>query len=212
MPLHFATGLAAVGLAASQAAPAQARPDAHICDLGWGPDVVVNTGPSRDDRYKVPEQFRSPRRSANVDRKAEGMCPTRALPLRRLTDEQESLFRFTSGFGQEMNSVVRSGDDWAAVWHTAVRRHGYAPALPRIEFGREMLLIATMGTRPTGGYRVVIDRALERQSDIQVFVRHIAPGPRCGTTAAITHPMDAVRLRRSDKPVTWIVRQELAHC
>jgi hypothetical protein len=75
-----------------------------------------------------------------------------------------------------------------------------------------MVLLAAMGPRPTGGYRVIIDRVLPRSEALEAFVRHISPGQRCGTTQAVTSPVDIVRVPATTKPVRWVVEQEVLDC
>jgi hypothetical protein len=84
--------------------------------------------------------------------------------------------------------------------------------LPRLEFDREMLLVAAMGARSSGGYRIEIVSATEHPTEIVARVVETAPGRRCGTIQAITEPADIVRLARSDKPVRWAVEQVVEEC
>ena len=38
-----------------------------------------------------------------------------------------------------------------------------------------------------------------------VLVTRTSPGPRCGATAALTNPVDVVRVPLTTKPVRWLV-------
>ena len=72
--------------------------------------------------------------------------------------------------------------------------------------------MAAMGTQPTGGYAIAIDRVIETPNTIDVQVVRTSPGPRCGTTAALTSPVDIVRVARSDKEVRWYPRDVVSDC
>ena len=50
---------------------------------------------------------------------------------------------------------------------------------------------AALGTRSTGGYHVLIDLIEVSDGQMTVLVWEIRPGPRCGTTRALTHPFHA---------------------
>ena len=97
------------------------------------------------------------------------------------------------------------------MWRRITARQGNPQPAPQIDFDREMLLIAAYGTKATGGYSMVIDRVLETPHGLEAQVRRIAPGPRCGTTAALTSPLDIVRVPRSDQ-VHWLVNDVVSDC
>lgn len=197
---------------------------AEICDLGWGPEVMVSVGDLRNDqRYQIPERFKrravgSPdsggrRRTDSSDRRPRaGACPTRSVPIVRFRDEVAAGFRHFSGVRQEQRLAVRTRTQWRAAWRSIARSSSLEHGPPTIDFRREMVLIAAMGARPSGGYRVVIEKILDRPGDLQVVVRHISPGPNCGAIAAITHPLDAVRIPASPKPLSWVVREQVSDC
>ena len=134
------------------------------------------------------------------------------MPLVRFGQSVTNYFGFSSGIHDERQIDIRSSAEWEAQWRRMTARYGNPPPPPPVDFAREMVLMAAMGNRPTGGYRVVIDRVLPRPDALEAFVRHISPGPRCGTTQAITSPVDLVRVPATDKPVRWVVEQEVVDC
>lgn len=134
------------------------------------------------------------------------------LPLGRFDEQAASSFRFMSGLYQERRLVIRSAAEWLGQWRRITARQGGPPPLPAVDFRREMLLMAGMGPQPSGGYRVVIDRVLEQPGDLLAFVRFISPGRGCGAIAAVTSPVDIVRLPASPKNVRWVVEREAADC
>jgi hypothetical protein len=220
--------LAACGgtsFAAAQEQPSVASSDlVQVCDLGWGPETVVGTGEKADpDLYRVPDRFRRPGTDRNGTAargtgqlyKLRGRpleCPTRQLPLVRFTDGVSSHFRFMSGIRHEQSVAIRSRRSWRAQWHRVSGRRRDPVPTPSIDFEREMVLMVAMGPRRSGGYSVTIEKVLERPTDVQAIVRYMLPGPRCGAIAAITSPVDIVRVPASTKPVNWVVLRQATQC
>ena len=69
-----------------------------------------------------------------------------------------------------------------------------------------------MGTRATGGYVIAIDSIDTRGDTLRVLVREQSPGPRCGTTAALSAPVAVARIRRNDLPVRFTTRNVVKDC
>ena len=81
-----------------------------------------------------------------------------------------------------------------------------------IDFTRDMLLMAAMGPQRSGGYSVAIERVLDQPETLFVLVRMISPGPGCGAIAALTSPVDIVRLPASPKPIRWVLERTANDC
>lgn len=216
---------AAADLGGGPPAAAISSPSGEVCDFGWGPEINVFAGDLQGaERYQIPEKFRQ-QRSNSTDRSSSRSsefssarrrgadCPTQILPLTRFPDALVAPFRFSgSGFAREQRLDLHSGQQWKLQWRRMANNSSTKYVTPAIDFHREMVLIAAMGARPSGGYRVVIDRVIDRPRDIQVIVKHLSPGPNCGAIAAVTYPVDVVRIPSSDKPVNWVVLEQLTNC
>lgn len=133
-------------------------------------------------------------------------------PLQRLDARYGSIYRFSSGINEERLITLRNQREWEGQWYRITSRHGNPPGPPLVEFTTHMVLLAAMGARPSGGYSVSIDRVSEQPDELQAFVTFTSPGPRCGNTAAITHPADIALVRRSDKPVRFLVNRVVRDC
>jgi hypothetical protein len=57
-----------------------------------------------------------------------------------------------------------------------------------------------------------VDGATASAAGLTVRIRSVAPGPRCGTAAALTEPVDIARVTRHDGPVTFVERAETQDC
>jgi hypothetical protein len=137
--------------------------------------------------------------------------PQPDISVVRLRSEPYS-FEYSSGLDAPARVVVRDLQTWQSLWAQIYRRHGAAPPLPTIDFSREMIIVAALGSRASGGYGIIIDGASWQGSGIAVTVRSISPGPRCGVTAALTQPVDIARMPRRDGEVRFVERAEVSDC
>jgi hypothetical protein len=124
------------------------------------------------------------------------------LPVTRLRAEPYPL-TYNSGIGDSARVVVTSAGQWAQTWSAIWRNHSPQPALPQIDFAAEMVVVAAMGTRNSGGYAIYVDSAYQHSDRIEVVIRTVSPGTRCGTTAALTEPVDVARIPASSLPVRF---------
>jgi hypothetical protein len=134
------------------------------------------------------------------------------LPLARFDERTASAFSHHSGLYQERMIAIRSEPEWQGQWRRLTARQGGPPPLPQVDFASEMLLMAARGPQPSGGYRVVIDKVIEQPGELLAFVRFVSPGRGCGAIAAVTSPVDIVRLPASPKNVRWVVERQAAGC
>lgn len=120
-------------------------------------------------------------------------------------------FAYYSGLDDSARFVVRDAASWRARWDAINREMQPAPPVPAVDFSREMVVVAALGRRPSGGWSIVVDSAVWRGDAVEVFVRQLAPGRGCFTTAAISSPVDVVRVPRRDAPVRFreqVVRED----
>jgi hypothetical protein len=87
-----------------------------------------------------------------------------------------------------------------------------APALPSIDFGREMIIVAALGSRPNAGYDVVIEGAEQDSAGIQISVRVASPAAGCPVATAMTQPVDLARVPITDQPIRFRERDVVVSC
>ena len=121
-------------------------------------------------------------------------------------------YRHSSGFDTRQQFVVRDSAAWSTTWTTLLGSHSPKPPLPSVDFSREMLVVASMGTRSSGGYSVGIDSAFVARDTLFFRVIETSPGARCGTTAALTSPVGLARVERSDLPVGFATSSVVSEC
>ena len=102
--------------------------------------------------------------------------------------------------------VIRSHDEFSEFWKrllAPVPPGQWTPALPEIDFSKEMIVVSAMGEKPSSGYWTIIDGACEVDGQIEVFITNVDGGSCGGTLAVVTYPADAVRIPQSDLPVVF---------
>ncbi len=99
-------------------------------------------------------------------------CATE-LPLERVSGSFS--FPTRGELNVERRFVIRSHSEWETQW-ARISPKLYDPSgrpvkgreLPRIDFSRQMILIAEMGLKGSGGFHVSIRRVIDRGTFIQV--------------------------------------------
>lgn len=117
-----------------------------------------------------------------------------------------------SGFEARERSVIRTEDAWASAWQRIWGRHGEVPPLPEVDFERDRVVLAAMGTRPTSGHSIGITDANVEDGTLRVRVVEVSPGQGCVTAQVITHPVAAARVARVDGEVVFDEASEVHRC
>jgi hypothetical protein len=125
---------------------------------------------------------------------------------------QPIAFETNSGLGDSLHLVVRDTSSWRRIWQRIHQPFIPQPALPAIDFARDMVVVAAMGTRPSGGYNVVIEGAGEDSSGVEVFVRQSSPAAGCPLSAAFTQPVDVAKIPARPDSVRFSDRRVVIPC
>ena len=129
------------------------------------------------------------------------------LPVTRLRAEPYS-FSYSGGITDSVRLTVRDAGEWQQVWSAV----GHGTPLPQVDFGQEMVIVAALGQRYSGGFSIYVDSAYQRDGHVEVVVRKVSPGAKCATTAALTEPVDIARLPASTQPVRFRERSLVHDC
>ena len=76
------------------------------------------------------------------------------------------------GISQRARLVIRDRDKFNELWNQIMRpvSDKDKPALPDVDFSREMIIVAAMGHQPSP-YEIIIDSACEVDNQLEVLVR-----------------------------------------
>jgi protease stability complex PrcB-like protein len=138
----------------------------------------------------------------------DGQAP---LAVTRLGPETAS-FTYYSGMRQSQRLVVRDQATWQQTWSTIWSNTSAVPALPAVDFDREMVIVAALGERTSGGFSILVDRVTESGNGLTVSVRSVSPGSSCIVTLALTQPVDIVRVTRRDGMVSFTETTAVQNC
>ena len=117
----------------------------------------------------------------------------------------------TSGFTGPEQLVLRERAAWQAAW-ARLHEGMVAPALPTVDFTREMVVVLALGERSSGGYEVRFDGITASGANATVRYTITEPGPACMTTQALTTPVDVVRVPRVTGTVRFEPKTERSNC
>ncbi len=119
---------------------------------------------------------------------------------------------FVSGISDERRDVIRDGGAWESTWQQIFANLVPQPPVPDVDFTTEIVVLASMGTRPSGGFVVLIDGAVETEDKaLIVEVTETSPGPDCVVPALVTAPVDALVVPRFEH-VSFAERRQTTNC
>lgn len=82
-----------------------------------------------------------------------------------------------------------------------------------MDFDRDVVIRAAMGTRNTGGYAIEIRQVAAASGRLFAVVVETSPGDRCGVTEALTQPVDVVLVPgMAGREVAFSTREEVHTC
>ena len=134
-----------------------------------------------------------------------------AIPVTRLSPHSGS-FLYYSELQQPERLVVRDQAAWIAAWSSLWPNGMPIPALPAVDFSKDMIVIAALGGRSTGGYSIFVDSARAATPGLVVFVGTSSPGGHCITTQAFTQPVDIASLPRTEAAVAFVDVPQVEDC
>jgi hypothetical protein len=146
-----------------------------------------------------------------ADRSALAEGAGQPLAVERLQPESVS-FTFHSGMTDSARVVIRTETAWREAWQRLWATAQPKPPVPPVDFQRDLLVVAALGLRPTGGYGIVVDSAYRHADHVEVVIRKISPGSACIVTMATTQPVDVARLPATQQPVRFRERLEVRNC
>jgi hypothetical protein len=142
-----------------------------------------------------------------VDQVPDGASPVAAEPIA----EVQSVLSY-SGIEETTRMVITNQGAWVVAWEQLFRHTEPAPPVPAVDFARSAIVVAAMGTRPSGGHAITFEGAFRDDRRLYLVILERTPGPTCITTAALTAPVVVVRIARTDLPVAYVEKKETVSC
>ena len=119
--------------------------------------------------------------------------------------------RHFSGHEERARRVIRDRETWIRVWLRVTTTASSRP-VPQVDFDRNMIIFAAMGTRPNTGYQIEISQLYRHGDDIYAVVRETSPGRSCVVGQAITAPVTAALVPRTSGRVHFVEQTRVQHC
>lgn len=108
--------------------------------------------------------------------------------------------------------LVRDQPAWESLWKRLNANASPAPAVPPIDFTKDMLVVAGMGMKGHGGYKIAVSAATEEAGKITIEITETSPGPRCMNAMMMTSPVIVAKLPRRTGDVTFDVVRKVVDC
>lgn len=116
-----------------------------------------------------------------------------------------------SGIEERRRAVARTEAEWQEIWSQIASRQ-VPPSPPTVDFDTRMVIVAAMGSRPTGGHAIAIESVRAEGGRIVVEVVETSPGPGCMTTQAFTAPVVAVTVEKRPGEAAFVERSVTEPC
>jgi hypothetical protein len=139
------------------------------------------------------------------------MSASNPLVFKRLIAEDRS-FLDTSGVMQFSRQVIKSTKEWHDIWAVMHAVNEPAPALPEIDFNKQMVVVVAMGVRPSGGYSIMVTGVQVKDGVVEVSVESVSPGAQCFNTAALMQPVDVIVLDNNVRPIRFVEMEKIRNC
>ena len=149
--------------------------------------------------------------------KQEAVCHGKPVAVSRLDyngiKRSGTRIPFTNGGPpQRARIVFRERDEFDKFWQQTFNSPTYKAPPPEVDFSREMLIVAAMGTQPSPAYTIIVDSACEVDNKLEVHV-HSTDYSRCGSSlGVVVQPMDMVRVPKTNLPVVFRETEIVSDC
>jgi hypothetical protein len=113
--------------------------------------------------------------------------------------------------GEPEQRIVRTRAEWATLW-ASLYAGMPAPPLPSVDFARDVVVFATLGSRPTGGFDLDVVGTRRAGDDLDVVLVETVPAPDCMQTQAESAPTVAARIARVHGTMRFVVQRRTSRC
>ncbi|MEJ2678089.1 MAG: protease complex subunit PrcB family protein [Gemmatimonadota bacterium] len=117
-----------------------------------------------------------------------------------------------SGFHVSIRQVINTELGWQGFWGEYQAYMAPAQPMPAIDFTKKMVIAASMGSRPTGGFSIRIESVLRNGDGYDVGIVETSPGSSCVVTQAVTAPVTAVAVPATDGDIHFFDRKTVHDC
>ena len=107
-----------------------------------------------------------------------------------------------SGIGRAIREVINNPDDFKRVWDEAHRGRTPTQLLPKVDFTREMVIVAAMGWQAAVGSEIAITGVRDTSNTLEVTVE-LRPFRECDAFPEVTLPVVIVSVPSTHSTVVF---------
>jgi hypothetical protein len=100
-----------------------------------------------------------------------------------------------SGCDSAYVDLIQSEDSWRKTWQMTRGIEDPLPEIPTVDFRKENVIAAFMGTRNSSGYRIEITDLVQKGKVLKVSIKKYETS---GMLPVVTHPFTFIRIPRGD--------------
>jgi hypothetical protein len=136
------------------------------------------------------------------------------MPRQAVAVPTETVLAVTqwSGYTAPERRVITSDADWDAAWAQIHAGRTPMPPRPHVDFSRDVVILAAMGSRPSTGFGVTITEVRVHAGTFYVRVTEQSPGRGCNVGDAMTSPVHAVRAPREATSAQFVLARVETRC
>src|SRR4030095_5078565 len=108
--------------------------------------------------------------------------------------------------------VIRNEKEYQKLWDEVYKDLDQVPRIPDVDMNKYTVIAVFMGSKPSGGYDIKINKVSTNGDKILVQVNEISPGKNCMVTDALTRPYDFVRIPKTDKAAEFKTSSVTKEC
>lgn len=108
-----------------------------------------------------------------------------------------------SGFTSPLELFVSSQKEWVDLWGKHEVPIAQKKNAPPVDFEKDVVIVAALGMKSTGGFAIEITRIVRSKDDITVYVRRTEPPAGSAPSGKPTSPFVLARMKKPDRPVTF---------
>lgn len=116
-----------------------------------------------------------------------------------------------SAIEEKREVLLTNNEDYQKLMTEVYKNLDQMPRIPVVDFNKNSVIAAFIGTRSNGGYMVAIDSITEGKS-LTVNITETTPGPNCMVTEAITRPFSLVKIPKTDAKPVFKTKQIVKDC
>jgi hypothetical protein len=100
--------------------------------------------------------------------------------------------------------LITSQTDLVNLWNQAYGNQLNLPPVPQVDFGRQSVVAIFLGSKPTGGYGVDVQKVSVQNDQAYLDAKITSPAPGAITTQSLTSPWALVQLNATGLTAVWI--------